>query len=215
MTQDVDLLVIAKAPVPGLVKTRLCPPCSFEEAARLAEAALIDTLKAVRTTPAARRLLVLDGRVGEWLPPGLEVARQVGGSLDRRLAGAFALVRGPAFLVGMDTPQLDARLLSAAVRQMMWPGIDAAMGHTYDGGYWGIGLKHPDPGVFAGVPMSTPYTARAQLDRLRSRGLRVAMLPPLVDVDRFADAQRVAAGIPASYFASVCSSVRAAHRMVS
>jgi hypothetical protein len=64
------LLVIAKQPVPGRVKTRLVPPCTHEQAAVLAEAALADTLRTVLATPARRRVLVLDGRPGPWSPVG-------------------------------------------------------------------------------------------------------------------------------------------------
>ena len=67
------LLVIAKEPRPGRVKTRLTPPFTPEEAAALAEAALADTLDAVARTPAERRVLVLDGTPGPWLPAGFEV----------------------------------------------------------------------------------------------------------------------------------------------
>src|SRR5690242_13674278 len=83
---DVTLLVIAKEPLPGRVKTRLTPPYSPREAAELAAAALGDTLEAVRATPARRRVLVLDGRPGPWLPAGFEVVPQVPGGLDVRLA---------------------------------------------------------------------------------------------------------------------------------
>jgi glycosyltransferase A (GT-A) superfamily protein (DUF2064 family) len=90
------LLVIAKQPVPGRVKTRLVPPCTHEQAAALAEAALADTLHTVLKVPALRRVLVLDGEPGSWLPPGFDVVPQCGGPLDERIAGAFAAVRGPA-----------------------------------------------------------------------------------------------------------------------
>lgn len=72
-------MVIAKEPRPGRVKTRLTPPYSPHEAAALAEAALADTLHTVAATPAAHRVLVLDGSPGPWLPPGIDVVRQCGG----------------------------------------------------------------------------------------------------------------------------------------
>lgn len=84
------LLVIAKEPRPGRVKTRLTPPFTPEEAAGLAEASLADTLHAVAATPATRRVLVLDGAPGPWLPPGFDVVAQCAGGLDERLAEAFA-----------------------------------------------------------------------------------------------------------------------------
>lgn len=98
------LLVIAKEPRPGWVKTRLTPPFTASEAAALARAALADTLSAVAAAPASRRVLVLDGTPGPWLPPGFDVVPQCAGGLDERLAGAFAGCDGPALLIGMDTP---------------------------------------------------------------------------------------------------------------
>ena len=102
----VNVLVIAKAPVPGRSKTRLCPPCTPEQAARVAEAALGDTLAAVLATPGIRPVLALDGAPGPWLPPGFDVVPQRGVGLDERLACAFEDAGGASFLVGMDTPQL-------------------------------------------------------------------------------------------------------------
>src|SRR5262249_31919364 len=83
------LLVIAKEPRPGQVKTRLTPPFTPREAASLAEASLADTLETVARTPARRRVLVLQGEPGPWLPPGFDVVRQCPGGLDERLAAAF------------------------------------------------------------------------------------------------------------------------------
>ena len=191
------LLVIAKQPVPGRVKTRLVPPCTHEQAAALAEAALADTLHTVAMVPARRRVLVLDGEPGPWLPPGFDVVPQCGGPLDERLAGAFAAVRGPALLIGMDTPQVTPGLLTVD-----WQGADAVFGPAADGGFWLLGLRKPDRSLLAGVPMSRQDTGRHQLDRLTSAGLRVAMMPELTDVDTVREAELVAAAIPGSRFAA-------------
>lgn len=202
------LLVIAKEPLAGRSKTRLCPPCTFQEAARLAEAALADTLGAVVAVPAAgRRILALDGSPGPWLPPGFEVVPQRGDGLDERLAWAFAEVDGPALLVGMDTPQLTPAILAEAVARLGAPGVDAVLGPASDGGYWAVGLREPDPAAFLGVPMSTSSTGEAQRARLRSLGLSVAELPVLRDVDTIRDAWAVAAAAPASRFARALSGV--------
>lgn len=99
------LLVIAKEPVPGRVKTRLTPPFSPVEAAELATAALEDTLRTVLTLPARRRVLVLDGHPGPWTPSGFDVLPQCAGTLDERIAAAFGTCSGPALLIGMDTPR--------------------------------------------------------------------------------------------------------------
>jgi rSAM/selenodomain-associated transferase 1 len=204
------LIVLAKAPRAGRSKTRLCPPCTPDEAAALARAALADTLAAVLATPAARRVLVLDGPVGDWLPVGFEVVPQRGDGLDERLANAFADVGGPALLVGMDTPQLMPGNLSTGLERLMTPATDAVLGPAPDGGYWAVGLRSADPRAFLGVPMSTAHTGRAQLARLRSLGLRVAQLPALRDVDRIADARAVAALAPTGRFAQALALTGAA-----
>ncbi|MEU8546490.1 DUF2064 domain-containing protein [Streptomyces roseoverticillatus] len=196
------LLVIAKEPLPGRVKTRLSPPYEPAEAALLAEAALTDTLWAVRAVPARRRVLVLEGRPGPWLPPGFEVLPQCAGGLDERLAAAFAACTGPALLVGMDTPQLTAGLLAPALGPGGWQGCDAWFGPAADGGFWALGLAEPQPGLLRGVPMSTAGTGAAQRRRLVAAGLRVRDLPELLDVDTAADAVRVAAAAPGTRFAA-------------
>jgi rSAM/selenodomain-associated transferase 1 len=195
------LVVLAKAPRAGRSKTRLCPPCTPAEAAALARAALADTLEAVLATPASRRVLVLDGPAGDWLPAGFDVLPQRGGGLDERLAHAFADVGEPALLVGMDTPQLAPADLERGLACLAAPGTDAVLGPAPDGGYWAIGLRSADPRAFLGVPMSTAQTGEAQLARLRGLGLRVALLPALRDVDRIADARAVAALAPTGRFA--------------
>ena len=194
---DTTLLIIAKQPVPGKVKTRLVPPCTYEQAATLAAAALTDTLHTLLLVPARRRVLVLDGQPGPWLPPGFEIVPQQGGLLDERLAWAFAAVRGPALLVGMDTPQVTPDLLTVD-----WDAADAVFGPAADGGFWALGLRAPDPDLLRGVPMSTVRTGAIQRARLVRAGLRVVNLPQLRDVDTAADALAVAHEAPQSRFAA-------------
>ncbi|KUO02657.1 TIGR04282 family arsenosugar biosynthesis glycosyltransferase [Streptomyces caeruleatus] len=196
MSASTTVLVIAKEPRPGRVKTRLTPPFTPEEAAGLAEAALADTLHAVAAVPAARRVLVLAGAPGPWLPPGFDVVPQCAGGLDERLADAFARCAGPALLVGMDTPQVTPGLLDVD-----FADCDAWFGPAEDGGFWALGLADPDPGLLRGVPMSTAVTGALQRDRLVRAGLRVRDLPRLRDVDTAADAHAVAALAPHSRFA--------------
>jgi uncharacterized protein len=209
---DTTLLVIAKQPLPGRVKTRLVPPCTYEQAASLAEAALADTLRAALMTPARRRVLVLDGQPGPWLPPGFDVVPQCAGPLDERLAAAFATVSGPALLIGMDTPQVTPALLTvdwgradggrADGGTAGLGTVDAVFGPAADGGFWALGLRAPDPALLRGVPMSTATTGAIQRARLLSAGLRVLDLPVLRDVDTAADAVAVARQVPRSRFAA-------------
>lgn len=193
------LIVIAKAPVAGRSKTRLSPPCTPEQAAALARAALEDTLAAVLATPARRRVLVLDGEVGPWLPAGFEVIPQRGGGLEERLAAAFADVGEAAFLVGMDTPQVtEAHLISGLEALGTAPSVFAP---AEDGGYWGLGLRTPDARVFEGVAMSRDDTGARQRERLVELGLGVVDLPALLDVDTIAAARTVAQLAPQTRFA--------------
>ncbi len=193
------LIVIAKAPVAGRSKTRLCPPCTPEQAAELAQAALEDTLAAVLATPVARRVIVLEGSPGPWLPDGFEVIAQRGDGLEERLAAAFEDVADPAFLVGMDTPQLTAAHLTEGLEALgSEPSVYAP---SEDGGYWAIGLRTPDRAVFTGVPMSVEETGARQRARLVELGLGIVDLPSLLDVDTIADARTVAALAPQTRFA--------------
>jgi rSAM/selenodomain-associated transferase 1 len=193
------LLVIAKAPVAGRVKTRLCPPCTPEQAARLARAALQDTLAtAGAVAGCGRRVVVLDGQPGDWLPSGWEVIAQHGDGLAERLAAAFADVGEPALLIGMDTPQVRADQLENGLAALAC--ADAVLGAAPDGGYWAIGLRIPARAVFAGVPMSEAHTYDAQRRRLAALGLRTARLAPLRDVDTIEDARAIAAAAPDGRF---------------
>ena len=206
-----QLCVIAKEPVPGRVKTRLCPPCTPVQAAAVAEAALADTLAVAGRVTAARRVLVLDGRPGPWLPPGFDVVAQTGGGLGDRLAHAFAACfaacpNEPVVLIGMDTPQVSPDQIEAAGDHLS-AGADAVIGLADDGGYWLIGLARPVPGVFAGVPMSTDRTGAVQRARLGRLGCRTASVDALTDVDDAATALAVAGAIPGSRFATVVGDI--------
>jgi len=200
------LLVIAKAPVPGRVKTRLTPPCTPEQAARIAAAAIADTLAAVAAVQRdARRIVVLDGEPGPWIPDGFDVIAQRGAGLAERLAAAFADAGGPAFLVGMDTPQVTPELLAAGLDAVR--DGDAAFGAALDGGYWGIGLREPDARVFEAVPMSEDNTGAVQRARLAILGLQTAVLPPLRDIDTIEDARAVAREAPDGRLAAALAEI--------
>lgn len=206
----VDLIVVAKEPRPGRVKTRLCPPCRPRDAARVAAAALADTLDAARASGADRVVVALDGRPGDWCPPGVVVVGQGRGGLDERLTTAREAAAGPALVIGMDTPQVTAGDLDAAMGQLDGPGVDAVIGPATDGGWWALGLRRPHPDAFRGVPMSRPDTGARQLARLRRLDLRVRSLPERTDVDTWADALAVAAGAPGGRFAAVVRHVAGA-----
>ena len=166
------LLVVAKAPVPGLAKTRLCPPATPDQAARIAAAALLDTLDAVRETPGARPLVALTGELSaaarsEELYDALRdlpVFSQRGNDFADRLANAHTDVARfrpglPELQIGMDTPQVTPELLAGTAARL--DTADAVLGPAEDGGWWALGLRCPDAAdVLRTVPMSRPNTGR-------------------------------------------------------
>ena len=194
------VLVLAKEPLPGRVKTRLSPPLTDAQCAEVATACLSATLAAVAETPGIARTLILDGRPGRWLPPGFSVLAQRGGPLGERLAAAFAdahaLAPLPLLLVGMDTPQLTPELLGQAVDTLLTPGTDAVLGRAVDGGWWALGLSEPLTGAFDEVPMSTEHAGQAQHDRLVVLGRSATPLPVLQDIDSAADLLAVSMLLP-------------------
>ena len=189
----VRVIVLAKAPVPGRVKTRLCPPYTPGSAARLAAAALHDTIATVGATPVADRVLAVDGV--HPVPAGWRVQPQRGAGLGERIADAFArpgIAAAATLLIGMDTPQVTAAGLMSAIRLL--GSSDAVLGPAADGGWWALGLRDPrQAAVLRNIPTSTASTGTRTLAALRSRGLRVAELPMLRDVDTAADVAEVAA----------------------
>ena len=205
------VLVLAKTPVPGRVKTRLCPPCTPDEAAAVATAALADTLDAVAASHASRRVVALDGPPGPWLPAGFEVIAQRGDGLAQRLAHAWSDASvgdpsEPGIQIGMDTPHVDPAELDGLL-SVVAPGR-AVLGAAVDGGWWVIGLAGADPmAVFDGIPMSTPVTGAHQQRRLRALGLAVHRAPVRRDIDTAADLAAVAADAPGTRTAALAAAL--------
>ncbi len=208
------LILIAKEPLPGKAKTRLHPPLTLEQAAILAAAAIDDTLLAMRSLPATRRILLFEG---DRLPSGSEdydVTGQTTGTLDLRLGAIFDECSEPILLIGMDTPQLTSDDLAPAFSG--WPhdnsDIDAWFGPATDGGFWALGMREPRGDLIRGVEMSTEDTGAAQLARLEHAGLRVGMLPILTDVDTIDTAREVAGIAPHTLFARTLEQFEQANR---
>lgn len=214
-------LVVAKAPVPGSVKTRLMPAISADEAADVAAAALLDTLDAVVSAASSRPAVVaLTGNLRdavrrEALRASLArfvVVPQHGSTFADRLVAAHADAAavsnggskqsGGVVQVGMDTPQVRARQLADATRALGDPAVDAVLGPALDGGWWLLGVSDPrwaEP--LAEVAMSRDDTAAKTRSAIEGRGARLRMVPPLRDVDSWADATAVAATCPGGRFA--------------
>lgn len=206
-------LVIAKAPVPGLAKTRLCPPLDPQGAAAVASAALLDTLDTVLAWD-ARPVVALTGDLSRAMDSaelraalsGVTVLPQHGPDFATRLANAHGdaarLFPGePVVQIGMDTPQVSTALLAECAAGLS--RADVVIGPAVDGGWWSLGLRDPRHALaLTGVPMSTARTCACTVDAFRARGLTVRWSSRLSDVDTVADAARVAEQVfPASRFA--------------
>jgi glycosyltransferase A (GT-A) superfamily protein (DUF2064 family) len=211
------LLVVAKAPVPGRVKTRLGAGVGMEVAARLAAAALLDTVSAcVAAVGAGRCALALEGNLAEAADAeqitaalgGWTVFPQRGEGLAERLANSHldlaAAADGPVVQVCMDTPQVSADDLLGVLTAFA-DGCDAVLGDAEDGGWWALALADPRRGrLLVGVPMSTPTTGAETRRAFERAGLRVGGTRVLRDVDTVEDAEAVAAVCgPDSEFARV------------
>jgi len=220
------VLIVAKAPVPGLAKTRLASAVGEAAAADLAAAALLDSLDAVEAvTTSTTRLVALTGDLGA-AARGDEIAarlaswhviEQRGASFADRLVcahhDAAAIFGGGAALVqiGTDTPQITPRdldALAAAVDPMSADSCELALGPATDGGWWGLATQSEGyVDAMTDVPMSQPDTCDLTQAALEAPGARVRRLHELTDVDTVDDAFRVASTAPDSRFAQLLSRV--------
>ena len=217
------LLVLAKAPVPGRVKTRLCPPATPDQAARIAAAALLDTLDAVLAMPYVIPVVALTGDLAYAVDAtalterlqATTVVPQRGTTLGQRIAAAHADAAAvanqlPVLQVGMDSPQVDAMLFGQCLDLLDGDGVDAVYGPAADGGWWALGVRRPSVAeLIAHVPTSLPDTGARTLAVLRDAGCRVVELPELSDVDTWEDATAVAAEVPGGRFAAAVAALSA------
>lgn len=206
----VTALVVAKAPVPGQVKTRLAATVGDATAADLAAAALLDTLDTVTDTPFIARVLALTGdlekaKCGDAIRAsiqGFQVIDQRGRTFAERLAHAYtdaAAAAGCAAIlqIGMDTPQVTVDLLTRCARRL--ESAPAVLGPACDGGWWVLGVRDSAVAAcLADVPMSTPDTGALTAAALSRSGVGIAFVEELADLDTIEDVARVRAACPPS-----------------
>lgn len=195
----VTALVVAKAPVPGLAKTRLAATLGDEVAADIAAAALLDTLDAVAESPFSAFVVAFTGDLSlaarsDEIRTRLEdftVIGQRGADFGHRLAhahadAAAAAGAGPILQIGMDTPQLTAGLLTDFAN-LMTAGT-AVLGPARDGGWWALGVTDAAlAGCLTDVPMSQPDTGALTAAALARTGAQVILAAELADVDTIDD----------------------------
>lgn len=199
----VTALVVAKAPVPGLAKTRLAAAVGEDTAADIAAAALLDTLDTVAGAAFGARVVALEGDVDRAARSAelrerlsdFHVIGQRGQDFAERLANAHsdtaAATGGGAILqIGMDTPQVTEELLMSCAGLL--ESAPAVLGPAGDGGWWALGVSDAAlAGCLLGVPMSRPDTGALTIAALTSSGAEVVLAAQLDDVDTVDDIARV------------------------
>ncbi len=195
------LFVMAKRPFPGRTKTRLVPPFSAEEATRLYEALLQDTLTLARAVPGVTPYVAYSPAdrhskaYFQKVAPDFQLISQRGLDLGERLDHVLSsgLLLGYEQVVAMnsDSPTLPVQFLEEAFQRLDDPFTDVVLGPCLDGGYYLIGWKRPHPWLVREVEMSTERVLAQTLRIAAEEGLQVALLAPWFDVDDLADLQRI------------------------
>jgi rSAM/selenodomain-associated transferase 1 len=185
------LILMCKAPIPGKVKTRLCPPLSPRRAAELYTALLEDAAEETMSLRGVRRYLFFSppeskAFFSSVLFSGFSLLEQAGGDLGERMAHAisevFAVGARRAVMIGADCPALTAGRIRSAFAELS-RGADAVFGPAEDGGVYLVGLSAPAPFMFRGIEWSTPAVLQSMLTRCRNACMAYALLPAESDVD--------------------------------
>ena len=194
------LVIFAKAPIPGQVKTRLCPPLTPDEAATLHGSFVLDTLERTRAAVATLRL-PLD-RYLACAPSsahvffkimaerhGVRLIDQVGDDLGARMNQAceamFARGYTRVLIVGTDVPTLPLNNFQQALALL--ETNDLVLGPALDGGYYLVGLTRTAPGLFVEIPWSTELVLGLTQEKAMNLGLKASLISPWRDVDTVDD----------------------------
>ncbi len=199
-TQHSALVIFAKAPIPGQVKTRLCPPLTPDEAATLHGSFVLDTLE--RTKAAVSKFKLPLDRYLACAPSsahvffkimeerqGVRVIDQAGDDLGARMNQVFETLFAHKYtqvvIVGTDVPSLPLEQYKQAFTLL--GSHDLVLGPALDGGYYLIGLNRPTPALFTGIPWSTEQVLTLTQEKARALGLRTSVLAPWRDIDTISD----------------------------
>jgi rSAM/selenodomain-associated transferase 1 len=208
MKQSNALIIFAKMPAPGRVKTRLSPPLTPDTAARLYCCMLADTIALARRLPGVGLSLHYqdDPGAGDYfgaLAPGLEARPQDGADLGERMANAFrdrfAAGHDRVAIIGSDSPDLPGDYILRGF-DLLEGGTDVVFGPSEDGGYYLLAMGQFRSELFSDLPWSSPQLLQASLERAATAGIGTALLPPWYDLDTWDDLRRARAGggIPAA-----------------
>jgi rSAM/selenodomain-associated transferase 1 len=191
------LVLFAKTPLPGRVKTRLTPPLSPEQAAEFHWACVCDTWEKIERVAVTSRYFYSDNTWEEGASPAgpEQRALQRGADLGDRMFNCFLELRARGhnrvLIIGSDSPTLPLAYIEQGLAAL--ERSDAVLGPSEDGGYYAIGCRQPYPQMFAGVPWSSGDTLARTESSLRALGLSLHRLPRWYDVDTANDLRRLAA----------------------
>ena len=198
---DRAIIVFAKEPVPGQVKTRLMPPFSAEEATTLYQAMVRDVLSLIRSHPALsfQGFLATAGESGPFLKEmasdDFELVCQEGPDLGARMEHALKSVLSKGFnsvlVLGSDSPSLPSIYIEEAFDRLD-EGASLVLGPATDGGYYLIGVRGEVPSIFGGIRWSQATVLTQTLVRARESQIETELLPYWYDVDDVMDLQWLA-----------------------
>ena len=195
------LVIFAKWPVPGQVKTRLCPPLQPEQAAELARCFLVDTVERVCSLKDVQVWLAFtphdtEALFRELLPSSVRYLPQRGKDLGERELNIFVDLLGKeavcVAIMGSDIPSIPLASLQAAFALLKNPGCDAVFGPSSDGGYYFVGAKAVHASLFEDIEWSTEKVLQQTLRQARLHHLHVSLMPRWHDVDTAEDLQQLA-----------------------
>jgi rSAM/selenodomain-associated transferase 1 len=194
------VVIMAKAPRPGEVKTRLCPPLSRQQAATLYRCFLLDKIAQVDSLHGSAPALSYgppDSRAffQDFAPPHFLLVPQLGADLGGRLLSTFIQLFRQGFeqvlAIDSDTPTLPTAYLQHALEAIAQPENDVVLGPTEDGGYYLIGLRRAHRELFEDMPWSTPQVLGETLRRAEAQRLHAVCIEAWFDVDTPDDLQRL------------------------
>ncbi len=186
------LIIFAKCPVPGQVKTRLAPLLSPAESAELYRCMLEDTVAKAASLDGVDKFLFYEGEAAvphyfEQAPHGMPLVLQEGETLGERMAAAFRQIFaagfGTAVIIGTDSPDLPVSYIEKAYGLLEGGETDAVFGPSADGGYYLLGMRALHTALFHEIPWSSADVLRESLRQADEAGLKVSLLPPWHDVD--------------------------------
>jgi uncharacterized protein len=190
------LVVMAKAPLPGLVKTRLVPPLSFDQAAALAKALLLDQLEHLTALSTVALYLAFApenaaAKINNLLPPRYEMFPQTGHDLGARMESCLAELRQRGhrntLLIGGDLAPVPHEYFNQAFDFLRADADRVVLGPSRDGGYYLVGMNRPLPELFAAMSWSHSRVLAHTMERLTRLGIEFTLLPQWFDVDCAAD----------------------------